>query len=294
MAAAGTKRSAKKAANDETLSVLASIFNDSLRSGQSKHVRIRHAILDAIVEGHLKHGDQVPPEQDLCSVLSVSLGTVQRALRELSIDGTLVRVHGRGTYVAEPGLPNDEIWQFRFRRLGDESLLPVASVVLEESTVEGPGRWQDALGEDPLGYLKIIRIVSVTDILDCYNELYFRLSRFGRLSEIALPQLRNVNIKTILAREFNAPTLSITQHARASELPDYACEHLELPTGTFGMEVDVTGHSYGKEAIFLQRIMFPQGDCYMDLTHEETRPLTAGGATVSENPGESGRLVGSR
>ncbi len=294
MAAASTKRSAKKAANDETLSVLASIFNDSLRSGQSKHVRIRHAILDAIVEGHLKHGDQVPPEQDLCSVLSVSLGTVQRALRELSIDGTLVRVHGRGTYVAEPGLPNDEIWQFRFRRLGDESLLPVASVVLEESTVEGPGRWQDALGEDPLGYLKIIRIVSVTDILDCYNELYFRLSRFGRLSEIALPQLRNVNIKTILAREFNAPTLSITQHARASELPDYACEHLELPTGTFGMEVDVTGHSYGKEAIFLQRIMFPQGDCYMDLTHEETRPLTAGGATVSENPGESGRLVGSR
>lgn len=294
MAAVGTKRSAKKAANDETLSVLASIFNDSLRSGQSKHVRIRHAILDAIVEGHLKHGDQVPPEQDLCSVLSVSLGTVQRALRELSIDGTLVRVHGRGTYVAEPGLPNDEIWQFRFRRLGDESLLPVASVVLEESTVEGPGRWQDALGEDPLGYLKIIRIVSVTDILDCYNELYFRLSRFGRLSEIALPQLRNVNIKTILAREFNAPTLSITQHARAAELPDYACEHLELPAGTFGMEVDVTGHSYGKETIFLQRIMFPQGDCYMDLTHEETRPLTAGGATVSENPGESGRLVGSR
>lgn len=294
MAPAGTKRKARKAANDETLTMLASIFSDSLRSGQPKHVRIRHAILDAIVEGHLKHGDQVPPEQDLCTVLSVSLGTVQRALRELSIDGTLVRVHGRGTYVAEPGLPNDEIWQFRFRRLGDDSLLPVSSVVLEESTVNGPGRWVDALGEDPLGYLKIVRIVSVVDHLDCYNELYFRLSRFGKLSEIALPQLRNVNIKTILAREFNAPTLSIMQHARACELPDYACDRLKLPHGTFGMEVDVTGHSYGKEAIFLQRIMFPQGDCYMDLTHEETRPLTAGGATVNEDSANVGRLVGTR
>ncbi len=292
MAIAVSKRDAKKAANNETLSILAGLFADSLRSGQSKHIRVRHAILDAIVEGHLKHGDQVPPEQDLCSVLSVSLGTVQRALRELSIDGTLVRVHGSGTFIAEPGLPNDEIWQFRFRRLGADSLLPVSSVVLEETTVHGPGRWQDALGEDPLGYLKVVRIVSVSDMLDCYNELYFRISRFGKLSEIALPQLRNVNIKTILAREFNAPTLSITQFARAAELPDYACKHLKLPAGTIGMEVDVTGHSYGKESIFLQRIMFPQGDCYMDLTHEETRSLTAGGAAVNENVNAGKRAAG--
>ena len=54
----------------------------------------------------------------------------------------------------------------------------------------------------------------------------------------------------------------------------------------------MTGHSYGKESIFLQRIMFPQGDCYMDLTHEETRPLTAGGAAVSENAGDGKRAAG--
>lgn len=292
MGTVGGKRRAKKAATDETLSILATFFADSLRSGQSKHVRIRHAILDAIVEGYLKHGDQVPPEQDLCSVLSVSLGTVQRALRELSIDGTLVRVHGSGTFVAEPGLPNDEIWQFRFRRIGEDGLLPVSSIVLEETTVEGPGRWQDALGDDPNGYLKIIRIVSVADVLDCYNELYFSLSRFGKLGEIAIPQLRNVNIKTILAREFNAPTLSITQHARATELSAEACQYLGLPEGTVGMEVDVTGHTFGKAPIFMQRIMFPQSDCYMDLTHEETRSITAGGVSATGTAGDGGRLAG--
>ena len=51
MAVAVSKRDAKKAANNETLSVLAGLFADSLRSGQSKHIRVRHAILDAIVEG---------------------------------------------------------------------------------------------------------------------------------------------------------------------------------------------------------------------------------------------------
>jgi GntR family transcriptional regulator len=280
MAKAGIKNKQKNAANLETLSIIAKYFANSLRTRQSKHIRVRHAILDAIVEGHLKNGDQIPPEQELSAALSVSLGTVQRALRELSIDGTLLRMHGRGTFVAEPALPKDEIWQFRFRKPNDEKHLPVSSVVIEESTVQGPGRWLDTLGYDPQGYLKIVRIVSVLGELDCYNELYFCITRFGALRDIAVAQLRNVNIKTILARQFNAPTLSITQHVRAAPIPLAAQAPLGLPEGTIGMDVDVVGHSYGKENIFMQRIWFPASDCYMDVTHEETISITAGGAPV--------------
>ena len=282
MAKAGIKNKQKKRrqSNLETLSIIATYFANSLRTRQSKHIRVRHAILGAIVEGHLNNGDQIPPEQELCAALSVSLGTVQRALRELSIDGTLLRMHGRGTFVAEPALPKDEIWQFRFRNLADDKLLPVSSVVIEETTVQGPGRWLDALGFDPEGYLKIARIVSVSGVLDCYNELYFCIARFGALRDIAMAQLRNVNIKTILARQFNAPTLSITQFVRAAPIPMAAEAPLGLAEGTIGMEVDVVGHSYGKENIFLQRIWSPASDCYMDMTHEETISITAGGAPV--------------
>ena len=280
MAMAGGKNAEKKSANIVTLSVIATYFANSLRTRQSKHIRVRHAILDAIVEGHLHDGDQIPPEQELCAALSVSLGTVQRALRELSIDGTLLRMHGRGTFVAEPALPKDEIWQFRFRKLGEDKLLPVTSVVIEETTVQGPGRWMDTLGPDPEGYLKIVRIVSVSGGLDCYNELYFCITRFGALRDIAMAQLRNVNIKTILARQFNAPTLSITQLVKAAPVPAAAQAALDLPAGTIGMDVDSVGHSYGKENIFLQRIWFPTSDCYMDMTHEETISVTAGGAPV--------------
>lgn len=280
MAKAGGKKKQKKLPNIETLSIIAAYFANSLRTRQSKHIRVRHAILDAIVEGHLHNGDQIPPEQELCTALSVSLGTVQRALRELSIDGTLLRIHGRGTFVAEPALPRDEIWQFRFRRLSDDKLLPVSSVVIEETTVQGPGRWLDTLGFDPEGYLKIVRVVSMPGELDCYNELYFCITRFGALRDIAMTQLRNVNIKTILARQFNAPTLSITQYARAAPIPMAAQSTLGLAEGTIGMEIDVVGQSYGKENIFLQRIWFPASDCYMDMTHEETISVTAGGAPI--------------
>ena len=268
MAKPGAKTTLKKAANFEAQSVIAGYFEQSSHSNQSKHLRVRNAILDTIVAGHLISGDRVPPEHELCTALSVSLGTVQRALRELSIDGTLVREHGRGTFVARSGLSDGEIWQFRFRKLNDDKLLPVSTVVVAETVVRGPGRWRDALGADPEGYLKIVRIITVAGGLDCYSELYLGRSRFAAVSDIALPQLRNINIKSILARQFNAPTLSITQLAHAAPIPEAATGYLHLAAGTIGMQVDVVGHSFGKESITLQRIWFPASDCYMDMTHE--------------------------
>lgn len=285
MARATTKTAETKNAGSDVLAVIMEYFQASRHSRHSKHLRVRNAILDAIVRGHLGFGDQIPPEQELCAALFVSLGTVQRALRELSMDGTLVREHGRGTFVAGPGLPDDEVWQFRFRMPGDDKLQPVSSIVVDETVVHGPGRWADSLGEDPEGYLKLVRIVSVACGFDCYNELYFKMSRFGPMREIAISQLRNINIKTILARQFNAPTLSITQMARSAPIPEEAQRHfVALEAGTIGMEVDVVGYSYGKESIFLQRIWFPVTECFMDMTHEESIRFTAGGA-----PGRSKR-----
>lgn len=289
MAKIGAKTTLKKAAHFEAQSVIAGYFEKSLHTRQSKHLRIRNAILDTIVAGHLGSGDRVPPEHELCAALSVSLGTVQRALRELSLDGTLVREHGRGTFIAPSGLPNDEVWQFRFRKFGDDKLLPVSTVVVSETVVRGAGRWRDALGDDSEGYLKIVRIITVAGGPECYNELYLRRSRFAALSDIALPQLRNINIKAILARQFNAPTLSITQLATAAAIPDAAVGYLRLTAGTIGMQVDVVGHSFGKESISLQRIWLPASDCYLDMTHEETFPFTAGGASTLD-----GRAAASR
>lgn len=294
MAGTSAKRDERKNATAEALGIIGTYFEDSARSRQSKHLRVRNAIIDAIVEGHLDVGDQIPPEQDLCAALMVSLGTVQRALRELSMDGTLVREHGRGTFVGNVGLPNEEVLHFRFRMLGDDTPQPVSSIVVEEEVIHESGRWTEVLGEDPAGYLKLVRIVSAACGLNCYNELYFSMTKFGAMREIAIPQLRNINIKTILARQFNTPTLSITQMARAAVAPEAAQAQLGVAAGTVGMDVEIIGHSYGKENIFLQRIWFPESDCYMDLTHEESILITAGGASQQEARMANARIIRAR
>lgn len=63
--------------------------------------RIKEHIEDLIRDGRLKDGDAIPPESALTEQFKVSRMTANRALRELTDEGVLVRVQGSGTFVAQ-------------------------------------------------------------------------------------------------------------------------------------------------------------------------------------------------
>ncbi|MCP5368777.1 MAG: GntR family transcriptional regulator, partial [Hyphomicrobiales bacterium] len=66
-----------------------------------QYQRIKRHIMRLIDGGGLGPGDRVPSENALVRELGVSRMTVNRALRELTAAGLLVRVQGTGTFVAE-------------------------------------------------------------------------------------------------------------------------------------------------------------------------------------------------
>ena len=62
-----------------------------------------------VVKGHLAHilaqlapGEPLPAERALAERFSTSRTTIRQALRELAIEGRLVRIRGRGTFAAPP------------------------------------------------------------------------------------------------------------------------------------------------------------------------------------------------
>jgi GntR family transcriptional regulator len=64
-----------------------------------------HSQLKTALDRHIESGEwspesQVPSERELCEQFNVSRITVRQALHQLVADGRLVRIHGRGTYVA--------------------------------------------------------------------------------------------------------------------------------------------------------------------------------------------------
>lgn len=63
---------------------------------------VKQQLDDQIRQGVLRPNDRVPSENEIVAGLGVSRMTANRALRELAAAGRIVRVHGVGSFVAEP------------------------------------------------------------------------------------------------------------------------------------------------------------------------------------------------
>lgn len=63
--------------------------------------KVKQYISGRIEKGRWRPGERIPSENQLVETLGVSRMTVNRALRELSEEGVLVRSQGVGTFVAE-------------------------------------------------------------------------------------------------------------------------------------------------------------------------------------------------
>jgi GntR family transcriptional regulator len=69
-----------------------------------KYFRVKEALLSEISAGNWQPGALVPSEPELCQQFGVSRTTVRKAVSELSSEGRLTVVQGRGTFVAAPKL----------------------------------------------------------------------------------------------------------------------------------------------------------------------------------------------
>ena len=76
-------------------------LNDLIFMAKPRYEYIKSELLNAIEQGALLPGAQVPSENQLAEQYSVSRMTARRALEELSDAGFLMRSQGLGTFVAD-------------------------------------------------------------------------------------------------------------------------------------------------------------------------------------------------
>jgi len=79
--------------------------------------KVKQAISEKIAAGVWKPHDRIPSEAELVAQFGFSRMTINRALRELTDEGMLVRLQGVGTFVAEP---KGESALFAIRSIADE------------------------------------------------------------------------------------------------------------------------------------------------------------------------------
>ena len=69
--------------------------------GLPLYQQIHHLLRHRILTGEYPPGSKIPSENELCRELAVSRVTVREALRELVRRDMLVKVHGKGAFVAD-------------------------------------------------------------------------------------------------------------------------------------------------------------------------------------------------
>lgn len=73
-------------------------------SASPLHVQLANMLRERIYKHEWPKGSKIPSEHELMRQIGLSRGTVRRALKSLVDEGLLIQEHGRGTFVAEPGI----------------------------------------------------------------------------------------------------------------------------------------------------------------------------------------------
>ena len=179
---------------------LSQLFGRFNRPGLPKYVALHDAVLHAVSSGQLAPGTRVPNEQELADVLPVSLGTIQRALRQLVEERVIHRTPGQGSFVSER-TPNGRMEHpFHCRFVDDDGsgYLPVYPQVLSREVVAAPGEWSAHLRCTEA--IRIDRSIRVGDEFAVYTSFVVDAARLPVFRTMPVAKLSSQNFKEIIFR----------------------------------------------------------------------------------------------
>ena len=235
--------------------------------GLPKYAQLRETLLSAISAGHWKPGDKLPTESELTRLTPYSLGTVQRALRELADEGLVIRSQGSGTFVAEGHVPIDAPLHLRF--LGGEGeprFLPLYPKVIARKRIEERGPWSAWLGQDGANILRIDRKLGVNGEFDVFNRFYLDADAFPEIAERPLAALDGVNLKELLGGAFNMPITNVRERVSFATFSPEAARATGVKPGTRGMLLESAASAGRGNPIYFLESFIPPNNRRLDVS----------------------------
>jgi len=230
------------------------------QAGLTKRTAARLAIVNAIQSGALRPGDKLPSEIKLTGILVVSLGTVQAALRQLQLVGTIVRRRGDGSRVASAEPLGQSVWHFRFVSKADGKPLRIANEKVQIDEIGEGGEWSRYLGERD-SYVRIRRSVVLYDGTPAGAEMYLDPALVPGLLDMNANELDMVNIRPYLQERFGIVTAGATHIARTVRLDRRTAELFELSMDPDYFEIQAKAYSNENQPVYYQRILISTDVC---------------------------------
>ncbi|MFG1399963.1 GntR family transcriptional regulator [Roseixanthobacter pseudopolyaromaticivorans] len=233
-----------------------------------KYLQLRDAVLAGIREGFWSLGDRLPAEKDLALATGLSLGTVQKAYRELVQDGVVDRRQGRaGSFVNREPRPVDTVWHFLFSDERRENFFPVFPQVDRVHRHSNRGSWSMHLQWAEGEMVQIDRIVDIGHEFLVYSQFIIDARVYDQARKGKTTALEGINLR----RELNLSVQRMTYDIRIEQLPSHICSKICVSAKTIGMVVEIFSSANPANNGSFQRIFIPRTQFFMRIESQAPR-----------------------
>ncbi len=194
------------------------------------YVQLKEALRTPIEQGVWKPGDQIPGEPELCRIFDVSRTVVRQALNELSFEGLITRIKGRGTFVAEPKISESLVQRLTgFNQdMVDRGHRPVTKVLSRQVTPAN-AKVADRLGLEP-GTL-VLDIERLRFVQDEPIVLVTTYLPYALCPKLAQADLSNQSLYAFLETECGLVIARGRRVIEAIPASEYGAHHLQVAKG---------------------------------------------------------------
>lgn len=177
--------------------------------GEAAYRQIERALSQAILNGELKEGEQLPSEVDLAGRLGLSRMTVNKALTALSRRGLISRSRGKGSYVTPRKLNQGFFRVTSFNRTISEMGMVPSTKVLETSILPAEETVAEALEIQKGSPVILVRRLRLANGVPLMLEIRYLNERYCR--PILTENLSTGSIHDILIKKLNLPLTRVKQ-----------------------------------------------------------------------------------
>lgn len=232
---------------------MASAFepNRAFASGAPLYREVRNRIRDAIGVGEWRPGQALPAERKLCERFGVSMGTLRKAVDELSASGLLVRQQGRGTFVARH---SQDRYLFAFfhltghdghREYPQVSFHDFGPTVADEMAAQSLGLKPG----DPL--LRLTNLLSLRGERVSLDEIYLPAALFPELSRARL-RGRQTTLYQMYQDEFDITVVRVADRVRSVRATRAQGRLLEVEAGAPLLQITRVAYTFQERPVELR------------------------------------------
>lgn len=215
------------------------------------HMQISEMLIREISAGRLADGARLPPEREMAASLGIAVGTLRRALADLTEKGLLDRIQGSGNYIRAQGDLIGVYAFFRLEKIGGGGL-PTAEILSVERLPKPPDLPE--FGSTPEAH-RIRRLRRLDGQPAAVEEIWLDGSRAERLAREDLSESLYLHYRLVLGFSI----ARAEDHVAVAATPDWTPAVFAPRLGTVVGFIERSAWAGDGESVEYSRTWFDPG-----------------------------------